>query len=82
MTRNRQRDSEIESVAAGRLQAMGKKKARGRPRLNPGEKKDVPLQVRMPPELIAAVKAATAKEGTSMSELVRELLESWLKRRK
>lgn len=71
-----------ECRARGRLRRMGKKKKMGRPRLNPGEKKDVPLQVRMPPELIASVRAATAEEGTSMSELVRELLERWLERRK
>lgn len=82
MTKSRAFLVMTECRARGRLGRMGKKKVMGRPKLNPGDRKDVLLQVRMPPELVASVKAAAAKEESSVSEIVRELLEGWLRRRK
>lgn len=38
----------------------------------------VPVQVRMPPELLAAAKIAAAKQDRSVSWVIRSLLQDWL----
>jgi hypothetical protein len=57
------------------------KKARGRPKLNPGERKDDLLQVRVPPGFVGRVRLAAREDGEDVSALVRRLLEEWLRGR-
>ena len=69
-----------EAPPRSRLLDMAKK-ARGRPKLNPGERKDDLLQVRVPPGFVDRVRLAAKTEGVAVSVLVRRLLEEWLRNR-